>query len=799
LKKDYLIFKAKGREERQPVKSYLALGVIFLSLFLFSISFVSSLNVDIPEPPINYSLIPTVNNSEFFDGYSVDSLWTYFSGLGSDLWLAIDGSNANQDIDIGTYDFTTSGALEASSLTDGITTLTMGDDPWSYNGAFQSLVFLSDSYYDSTGTYVLDTSTDPWTLNTGLTLGGHLLPDTSLTYDLGSGANRWRWLYAQNISSDYLDVTYDANIDGDLQVDGTINATSMNVTNLTIKNMWIVNTIASGNITAENITANGYFFGDGSQLTGIVHNDLFGLQGGGGEGTEYYHLSQIVHDSSTSFLDTSSFIDNTLTIGDGINLEFLNGNLTADTYFGDGSQLTGISTYNATYDAGLLWEKGAVGYPENEVRPKSGITSVGFGDLRFAYSKISFSDTTNRQYIDLSDDGISVSFNNLDGDFTFNDVTTGTNQVDFSARDLKTTGNSFLGLRTEKVTNGAFTGSSTGWTEEGNWAYNDNNERLIQNGAGSDVAVYQDVGIVAGRTYQITYRIVSWAPSGTGGKEMTVTLGGVRVNTHDSQETAGEEGTYTETITATSTGNLVFSVELAGPSPYLLVTIDDVSVKERGVSIIDGSVEMDKLAIGSNVLSGLSSGDINASTIYYDTLTAKSPIFMCSDDWCSISFPKRQKTLWIQKDDDWNILDIVYDNIHYTPKEFNQNVCSINETTEEICGQLNSKVQKLQDKAISDRILETERATCLYNNYSWDGECFEVVKVDTNYNGAVEIIRVPEVETIITDCIRLDFMLKTETYECSKEIETGEMINKYQFKEGCGWNEDYYCYVRVAR
>lgn len=93
----------------------------------------------------------------------------------------------------------------------------------------------------------------------GHTIDTDFLPDSTLSYDIGSGASRWRWLYVQNISSDYGDFAYDVNIDGDLQVDGI-----MNVTNMTIKNMWIVNMIATGNISTD---AN--FVGDGSELTGI--------------------------------------------------------------------------------------------------------------------------------------------------------------------------------------------------------------------------------------------------------------------------------------------------------------------------------------------------------------------------------------------------------------------------------------------------------------------------------------------------------------------------------------------------
>ena len=69
---------------------------------------------------------------------------------------------------------------------------------------------------------------------------------------------------------------------------------------------------------------------DGSWLTGINHNSLAGLQGGGGEGSEYYHIDLVTHDSIMGFLGTSNWGDNILTIGGGINLLFDNGNITAD-------------------------------------------------------------------------------------------------------------------------------------------------------------------------------------------------------------------------------------------------------------------------------------------------------------------------------------------------------------------------------------------------------------------------------------------------------------------------------------
>jgi len=92
-------------------KNFLTFALIFL---VSAISFSSSLNVDIPVPT-NYSLIPTVNNSEYFDGYSVDTLWTYFSGLGDDLWCELTGCNMTGDLDVsGNVSFT--GPFETTCL-----------------------------------------------------------------------------------------------------------------------------------------------------------------------------------------------------------------------------------------------------------------------------------------------------------------------------------------------------------------------------------------------------------------------------------------------------------------------------------------------------------------------------------------------------------------------------------------------------------------------------------------------------------------------------------------------------------
>lgn len=213
----------------------------------------------------------------------------------------------------------------------------------------------------------------------------------------------------------------------------------------------------------------------------------------------------------------------------------------------------------------------------------------------------------------------------------------------------------------------------------------------------------------------------------------------------------------------------------------------------------DGSTTFtDTLSVGTNTLGGLSAGDINVSTIYYDTLTAKSPTFLCSDDWCSVSFPKYQKTLWVQKDDGWNILDIVYEGTHYTKAEFNSAICSLNEDTQEICSRLNTKILNLQDKAIADALTKAEQAACAYN---WDENgCYEMVFVASDYESAVSMLEINNTYTEDYSCQVLDSSLTPVSSTCQREVVNGTR-QIYNFNEGCNWDEftGYYCEERLSR
>lgn len=62
------------------------------------------------------------------------------------------------------------------------------------------------------------------------------------------------------------------------------------------------------------------------------------------------------------------------------------------------------------------------------------------------------------------------------------------------------------------------------------------------------------------------------------------------------------------------------------------------------------------LAVGSNLPTGMNAGDINISTLYYDTQSAKSPIVSCSQgsDWCKVTIPENQTSFYVEKGEKWD-------------------------------------------------------------------------------------------------------------------------------------------------
>lgn len=143
-------------------------------------------------------------------------------------------------------------------------------------------------------------------------------------------------------------------------------------------------------------------------------------------------------------------------------------------------------------------------------------------------------------------------------------------------------------LGSEKVSNGTFTGSASGWTVGSGYTYSSNTVVHSSNGTAS---LQQNVSVTTGRIYTLTYTISAWTV-GT----VTPSLGGT------TGTAVGANGTYTERLTAVSTGNLQFN-----PTNTSRFTIDNISVKEltggtlRAGTIIGGnSGELRLVGSGGN-------------------------------------------------------------------------------------------------------------------------------------------------------------------------------------------------------
>jgi hypothetical protein len=120
-------------------------------------------------------------------------------------------------------------------------------------------------------------------------------------------------------------------------------------------------------------------------------------------------------------------------------------------------------------------------------------------------------------------------------------------------------------LGSDKVTNGSFTGNDTGWATTTGWAYVSNRMNKGSDGTGT---LSQNVSVVAGETYLVTYLIQDWSVG-----SVTITLGGVSVPL--STPTTVLPVLYSHTITAISTGNLIFT-----PTNTSRFYIDNIAVKK---------------------------------------------------------------------------------------------------------------------------------------------------------------------------------------------------------------------------
>lgn len=110
------------------------------------------------------------------------------------------------------------------------------------------------------------------------------------------------------------------------------------------------------------------------------------------------------------------------------------------------------------------------------------------------------------------------------------------------------------------LSNGSFTGGTTGWTLGSGWSYGTNN---VYHTSGTATLVPNPaLNIVIGGIYTLTYSVSSCS-AGT----ITPNLGGAAGTARSTN------GTFIQALTATTTGNLIFT-----PSTTFNGTIDDVSI-----------------------------------------------------------------------------------------------------------------------------------------------------------------------------------------------------------------------------
>ncbi len=124
-------------------------------------------------------------------------------------------------------------------------------------------------------------------------------------------------------------------------------------------------------------------------------------------------------------------------------------------------------------------------------------------------------------------------------------------------------------LGTDKVTNGTFATSSN-WTFGSGWTFDATNLRAAHTASGGTAALEQNVSAVANEIYQVTFTVVGMTAG-----FVTASVGGA------SGRTVQADGTYTQFIRASGTGNLLFT-----PTTEFDGAIDTVSVQ----SVIGGNI-----------------------------------------------------------------------------------------------------------------------------------------------------------------------------------------------------------------
>jgi len=163
----------------------------------------------------------------------------------------------------------------------------------------------------------------------------------------------------------------------------------------------------------------------------------------------------------------------------------------------------------------------------------------------------------------------------------------------------------------EKVSNGAFA-TDTVWTKGANWTIS---AGAAHKSAGAANNLSQNCTEAAGETYKVVYTLANLS-----GGSITVSMGGVNGIARTTN------GTYTEYITASGTGDLTFTPSVLG----VIVDVDNVSaVKMTGTATFENDIVLtggDILASAGDISSGVSLNSqynyIKLDTIVQDTVGA---------------------------------------------------------------------------------------------------------------------------------------------------------------------------------
>tara|TARA_R100000789_G_C3014977_1_gene152230 strand:- start:472 stop:1998 length:1527 start_codon:yes stop_codon:yes gene_type:complete len=182
---------------------------------------------------------------------------------------------------------------------------------------------------------------------------------------------------------------------------------------------------------------------------------------------------------------------------------------------------------------------------------------------------------------------------------------------------------------------------------------------------------------------------------------------------------------------------------------------------------------------------------------YADAWYTNSPDFRCSNEgdgttFCKVGIHKYpNKELVIEfNTSTWNILNIQYQEQDYTKRQLLDRVCQTDEKTTDFCTRIFEKIESQQEKK-----------TCKYEGYSWDGKCYENVQYSSTYKDSVEIVEHEEWIGVEGNCTELNVQLKPIIVACSVAPANPTLTYTYEFKDGCGWQENvgYYCMERLLR